>query len=139
MESIDVDHFMDLLELLPWEPDKDGKGYHLPRGDLWDALDRSRWPYLTNVKIPYSRLRDGHRDASTVCATCCYMLDVFDKASAGVSTAIGALIVKPLGLDPAISGTSAGRRWCEDLASTAWRLVVPHAAEFRREARSSGD
>lgn len=140
MESKDVDHLMDLLELLPWDPDVDGKGYHLRRGDSEDllvALDHRRI-FFRNAQFDYGRLRDGRGNASVVYATCGYLLDAFDAATAEVVEAIGALIVKPLNLDSATSG-AAGRRWCDDLASTAWRLVVSHAAGFKRESRSAGD
>lgn len=83
-------------------------------------------------QIDYGHLRNGRRDESTAYLICVFMVDIFDSPPAEVIAAIGALIVKPLGLDSATS-EAAGRRWCEDVASTAWRLLVPYIAESHRD------
>lgn len=79
VERADVDHLIDLLELLPWEPEAHGE-YRIPRGVLWNALDQNRWTLLANAQLDYGRLL-ADRDPSMVYTTCVYMLDIFDTPS----------------------------------------------------------
>lgn len=90
--DIDIERVADLLELLPWEADAKGGGYHLPRGELWDALDHERWLLLANAQIDYGRLREGSRESSLAYMVCTYMFDVFDDASDELVTAVGKLV-----------------------------------------------
>lgn len=128
----DVKHLMDLLELLDWDRQSDGGWAPRHWREFQVGLDHETWNLFNNSTLDYVPLREGRGDWSTVSRLCLYMLGAFDGDRPDTWKAIGERLGRTLFID---TGEVIGRRWCEEVAATAWRLKVANSAAEMRLGR----
>lgn len=128
-------HLLNLLELLPWREIDDGDLWLLDNNaELNAALETRRWSQLAAASRDYRRLREHCGDRTALRRVCACMLDVFDGDDPHLFEVIGAMLRTTLSLQ--LPGETLGRRWCSDLAATAWSITVTLVADDRRQRRS---
>ncbi|TKG61551.1 hypothetical protein [Prauserella endophytica] len=129
--TADLDHLLDLLELIPWEA-TDG-GSEAP-DRFRETFDATRWSLLNNCTIDYNQVCDGARAGDVVYRLCMYLQSVFDGLPDEHLAVVGELIAATLGVYDA-PAEAIGRRWCDDVAASSWRILVSHVATSERAAR----
>lgn len=131
--DLDVEHLVDLLDLLPWERGGEDGEWQLPSAIVWDALDERQSELLTEAQTDYGSLQNGSRDDGSPSRIGAHLFEVFGGASAELVTAVGSLLAVALGVE--LSREALGRRWCDDVVSTSWRILVPGVAARHRLMR----
>lgn len=128
-DDTELARLLDLLALLPpADPDdewwQDFAAVQAP-GDV-DPAD-----YVTSKVRGYIRnvtTREGQNRNQDVHDLAQYCLMFFDTTDPRVLTVLDRIVDYP----PAQASTN-GRRWAQDVATTAWRLYVPREAARRRQ------
>lgn len=120
----DVEHLLDLLALIQWDF-TDGEP-QIPDDIPLTLADQPRGAMLANGLIDYGYLISGSREDSTIYRMCMYVSEVFEDAPENLALAIGTRLSHSLGFRH--HPLAVGRRWCDDVLATAWRIAVPHTA-----------
>jgi hypothetical protein len=131
--NADLDHLLDLLELIPWDTGNDDTGCDAP-DQFRDGFDATRWSLINNCTIDYAEVREGNYGSDTVYRLCMYLQSVFDGLPADAVTVVGELVAATLSVYDA-PAAATGKRWCDDVTATTWRILVSHVATSERAAR----